>query len=341
MAVFSKVSQETLQNLLSNFNIGKLLYFEGIQAGIENTNYFIYTSDNSYVLTIFEKLTIDQAPFYLSLMRHLAKRRTPCPLPILNKKGELLQLCNGKPTTIVSRLNGRAIDVPNISHCYQIGKALAISHQDAADFPEVQNNTRSLTWWKQTTPQILKFLPLQKQVILIDELKEQESFFNSSNYQSLPKAVIHADLFRDNALFLENEENTNNEFLKRSKTSNPPKEKLGGIIDFYFAGLDTLIFDLAVVANDWAISHSVEEVGVFKQKELNSLLNGYESIRALTSSEVEAWPMALRTAAFRFWISRLYDWYIPREATLLTPKDPTQFERILLRRKSEMKEKPC
>jgi homoserine kinase type II len=333
MAVFSKVTQETLQNLLSNFNIGELLYFEGIQAGIENTNYFIYTSEDTYVLTIFEKLTIKQAPFYLSLMRHLAKRRTPCPLPILNKSGELLQICNGKPTTIVSRLNGRAVDLPNIYHCYEIGKALAISHQDAVDFPEIHNNTRSLTWWKQTTPEILKFLSIPKQEILINELKDQESFFNSSNYKTLPKAVIHADLFRDNALFLENKQN--------EKKTDLPQEKLGGIIDFYFAGFDTLIFDLAVVANDWAISHDLEEIGTFRKSELHFLLQGYESIRKLTSSELEAWPMALRSAAFRFWISRLYDWYVPREATLLTPKDPTQFERILLKRKAEMRKKSC
>ena len=341
MAVFSKVTQETLQNLLSNFNIGKLLYFEGIQAGIENTNYFIYTSENSYVLTIFEKLTMDQAPFYLSLMRHLAKRRTPCPLPILNKKGELLQFCDGKPTTIVSRLNGRAVEQPNIYHCYEIGKALAISHQDANDFPEIQNNTRSLLWWKITTPKILKFLPQQKQEILINELKEQELFFNSSNYKVLPKAVVHADLFRDNALFLEQKDIKTNKIIKNSKKLHLPKEKLGGIIDFYFAGYDTLIYDLAVVANDWAIFHDSEKIGSFKTNELDYLLKGYQSIRNLNASEMEAWPMVLRSAAFRFWISRLYDWYVPREATLLTPKDPTQFEIILLKRKSEMRKKSC
>ena len=341
MAVFSKVTQETLQNLLSSFNIGELLYFEGIQAGIENTNYFIYTSENTYVLTIFEKLTFDQAPFYLSLMRHLAKRRTPCPLPILNKKGELLQFCDGKPTTIVSRLNGKAVKYPNIYHCYEIGKALAVSHQDAADFPEIQNNTRSLSWWKKTTPVILKFLPQQTQEILISELKEQELFFNSSLYKSLPKAVVHADLFRDNALFVDQKEIKVSKTLKSTKKPHQPKEKLGGIIDFYFAGFDTLIYDLAVVANDWAISHKSNEIGSFKTNELDYLLKGYQSVRTLTNSEMEAWAMALRSAAFRFWISRLYDWYVPREATLLTPKDPTQFEMILLKRKSEMRKKSC
>ncbi len=341
MAVFSKVTQETLQNLLSNFNIGELLYFEGIEAGIENTNYFIYTSENSYVLTIFEKLTIDQAPFYLSLMRHLAKRRTPCPLPILSKKGELLQLCDGKPTTIVSRLQGRTIDSPNVYHCYEIGKALAISHQDATDFSQFQENTRSIKWWQSTIPKILKFLDLKKQKILTDELKEQDLFFKSSLYRVLPKAVIHADLFRDNALFLENEIFKTNNNQNNSKQTRLIKEKLGGIIDFYFAGYDTLIFDLAVVANDWGISHEAEKIGTFKVDELNSLLGGYESVRVLSEAEIEAWPMTLRSAAFRFWISRLYDWYVPRDASLLTPKDPTQFERILEKRKSEMREKPC
>ena len=252
MAVFSKISQKNLKNFLSTFNIGDLMHYEGIQAGTENTNYFVYTTEGSYVLTIFEKLKIDEAPFYLSLMRHLAKRRTPCPLPILNKNNEIIKLFNNKPATIVSKLEGQTVEHPNSLHCYEIGKALAIAHQDALDFTEIRGNTRSLLWWKKTCPNLLKFLDIAKQKKLMLELKDQETFLKSEIYNSLPKAVIHADLFRDNALFLANNGHVDADF-KQPLESRKTSEKLGGIIDFYFAGYDSLLFDLAVVANDWTV----------------------------------------------------------------------------------------
>ncbi|OUW03217.1 MAG: hypothetical protein CBD16_03425, partial [Betaproteobacteria bacterium TMED156] len=262
-------------------------------------------------------------------------------LPILNNQGQFLQLCDGKPTTIVSKLDGRTVDCPNMFHCYEIGKALAIAHEDARDFPDSQINTRSLKWWKQTSPKILRFLSSDQQNFLFKELNEQDFFYNTSIYKSLPKAVIHADLFRDNALFIENDKKITNKYSQEIENVHLVKEKLGGIIDFYFAGFDTLLFDLAVVANDWTVHHEHQDIGTFKKNELDSLLNGYQSIRILSSSEIEAWPMILRSAAFRFWVSRLYDWYIPREANLLTPKDPTIYEKILFKRKLEMREKPC
>ena len=327
MAVFSKISKLYLSELLKNYNLGRLVSFEGIKEGIENTNYFIYTTKGDYVLTIFEKLTFSQVPFYLYFMRHLAKKRTPCPLPILNNKKQILITCNDKPATIVSRLDGKTIKVADPEHCFQIGRALAVTHQDAMDFPEKKPNPRGLLWLENTVTKILKYLDLEQKDIIVSELINQQKFFNSKLYSSLPKAIIHGDLFRDNALFIKDKKNSN---------KNCNSDKLGGIIDFYFAGFDCLIFDLAVCINDWAISEDEENYGKFIPSKYEALLKGYESIRSLTINEKEAWQMHLRAAALRFWMSRIYDWFEPRNASLLTPKDPKSFEKILLNRQNEM-----
>ncbi len=327
MAVFSKISKLSLSGLLKNYNLGQLITFEGIKEGVENTNYFIYTTKGDYVLTIFEKLTFSQVPFYLYFMRHLAKKRTPCPLPILNNKNQILVTCNDKPATIVSRLEGKTIKVADPEHCFQIGRALAVAHEDAMDFPEKKPNPRGLLWQENIVPKILKYLNLEQKNIIVSELINQQKFLNSELYSSLPKAIIHGDLFRDNALLIKD---------KKKSNENVNPDKLGGIIDFYFAGFDCLIFDLAVCINDWAINEEEENYGKFIPSKYEALLKGYESIRSLTNNEKEAWQMHLRAAALRFWISRIYDWFEPRNASLLTPKDPKSFEKILHNRKNEM-----
>ncbi len=327
MAVFSKISKLSLSELLKNYNLGQLISFEGIKEGIENTNYFIYTTKGDYVLTIFENLNFSQVPFYLYFMRHLAQKRTPCPLPILNNKNQILVTCNDKPTTIVSRLEGKTIKKTDPEHCFQIGRALAIAHEDAIEFAEKKPNSRGLLWLETTIPKILKYLNSEQKNIIISELINQQKFLSSNLYLSLPKTVIHGDLFRDNALFIKD---------KKKSKEKANSDKLGGIIDFYFAGFDCLIFDLAVCMNDWAINEKKENYGEFVPSKYDAMLKGYESVRSLTNNEKEAWQMHLRAAALRFWTSRIFDWYEPRSASLLTPKDPKYFEKILVNRQNEM-----
>lgn len=324
MAVFTPVDASTLSALLLDYDLGTLRSFEGISAGIENTNYFVDTTEGRYVLTIFEKLTREQLPFYVSLMRHLAVKGVACPRPMETQAGSLLTDCQGKPAAIATRLSGSDVSAPTASHCEQVGEALALAHLAVADFDLYQPNLRGLDWWKQTVPTLLPHLAPAQAQLLEDELAAQVAF--ADNAAALPRGAVHADLFRDNVLFEAPDPGPDGQIV-------PPR--LGGFIDFYFAGVDSFVFDLAVAANDWCIDLSASDTGALDSERLSALLMGYARQRPLSTAEEMAWPMMLRAAALRFWISRLFDWHLPRAAAMLTPKDPGHFERILKRRRTE------
>jgi len=318
MAVFTPVSEGTLRALLSRFDIGELMAFEGIASGIENTNYFVDTTQGRFVLTLFEKLSAKELPFYLELMRHLANRGVACPRPMADHDGHLLQHCEHKPASLATRLKGVWQPQPTVRHCEILGAAIAASHIAVADYSGYQPNLRGLSWWIDTVPQLLSHVRPDQAALLHDELLAQRTFAETPLAQSLPRGAVHADLFRDNVLF--------EEF--------PSGPVLGGFIDFYFAGVDSFVFDLAVAVNDWCIRFEADDSGELVTDRRDALLAGYTAVRPLSSAEQQAWPMALRAAAFRFWVSRLYDWHLPRKAAMLTPKDPAHFERLLLARRS-------
>lgn len=322
MAVFTPVDASTLSQFLLDYDLGGLLAFEGISSGIENTNYFVDTTRGRFVLTLFEKLSRDQLPFYLSLMRHLALKGVACPRPMETRSGSLYADCLGKPAAIATRLSGRDVVAPQLGHCRLVGQALAQSHLAVADFPLAQPNLRGLAWWQATVPALLPHLDRSAATLLEEELHAQLAFAQEA--LRLPRGAVHADLFRDNVLFA---------------TAGQPEDqetpRLGGLIDFYFAGVDSFVFDLAVAVNDWCIDLSAADTGHIDEQRLAALLESYAAIRPLSEAETRAWPMMLRAAALRFWISRLYDWHLPRSAAMLTPKDPSHFERMLrLRRTS-------
>ncbi len=318
MAVFTPVPEGSLRSLLSQFDCGDLVGFEGIASGIENTNYFVDTTAGRFVLTLFEKLTAAQLPFYLELMRHLADRGVACPKPMADRSGAILHQCESKPASLATRLKGQWQPHPSPAHCKTLGAAIASAHLAVADYPGSQPNLRGLAWWKQTVPQILPFLSSPQADLIRDELQAQSDFAAQPIAQSLPRGAVHADLFRDNVLFEET----------------PAGPRLGGFIDFYFAGVDSFVFDLAVAANDWCIPQDDADDGSLLQTHVDALLAGYESVRPLSDAERHAWPMSLRAAAYRFWVSRLYDWHLPRNAAMLTPKDPSHFERVLRKRRT-------
>ena len=320
MAVFTPVSESALQALLSQYNLGSLVDHQGIASGIENTNYFVTTSQGRYVLTLFEKLTADQLPFYLDLMHHLASKGVACASPMPTKAGALFTSCEHKPAALCTRLSGQDVPLPTVDHCRLVGQTLAQAHLAVADFKGQQPNLRGLSWWQETAPIVMPHLSEPAQALLAQELQAQLDFAATPLAQQLPRGAVHADLFRDNVLF----------------DGSPDQPILGGFIDFYFAGVDTLVFDLAVTLNDWCIDHTPTDSGCWDQARYQALMTGYESIRPLSVSETQALPMQLRAAALRFWISRLYDWHLPRQASMLKPKDPTHFERILRNRQSEM-----
>jgi len=311
MAVFTPVTREQLEQWLGHYDLGRLRAFEGIASGIENSNFFVDTERGRYVLTLFERLRADQLPFYLGLMHHLAARGIPCPDPVQDRQGMTLRSLNDRPAALVTRLRGRSEMSPGPEQCAQIGAILARMHLAGADYDGSQPNLRGLSWWQDATPSVLPFLDGAQADLLRDELAAQSTFAHSPVCASLPGSAVHADLFRDNALFEDG--------------------LLGGIIDFYFAGRDTWLFDLAVTCNDWCID---DADGGFDALRLGALLDAFCGVRTPTTEEHEAWPMMLRAAALRFWLSRLFDLHLPRPAEMVTPKDPTHFERILRARRA-------
>jgi len=306
MAVFTAVTLDDLTQWVKQFPLGQAVGLEGIASGIENTNFFLTTERGEYVLTIFENLGFEQLPFYLQLMRHLAERNIPVPAPVANDQGKLVAPLLGKPAAIVSRLAGSSQMDPQPVHCAEVGAMLARMHMAAFDFPLVQPNLRGLDWWVATAPRMLAFLSPANAELLSHEVAFQQAFAAGESYSRLARGPVHADLFRNNVMFED--------------------ERLSGCFDFYFAGCDTWLYDIAVTVNDWCIDQAT---GQLDEARVRALLDAYHAVRPFTAEEQAAWQPMLRAAALRFWLSRLYDLHLPREAKLLTPHDPTHFERIL------------
>lgn len=309
MAVFTPVSLDELAPWAAQFPIGRVHALTGIASGIENTNFFLSADSGEYVLTIFERLRFEQLPFYLNLMRHLAERGVLVPAPIASNSGDILHTLHGKPASIVSRLHGHWQASPQPVHCAEVGAMLAKMHLAAQDYPLYQPNLRGLAWWNETTPIVLPFLSADNQELLRAEMHFQQALAASDLYHALPCGPIHADLFRNNVMF--------------------DGDRLTGFFDFYFAGCDTWLFDVAVTVNDWCIDLTS---GQTDPARVRAMLDAYQAQRAFTADEKQAWPAMLRGAALRFWLSRLADFYLPREAELLTPHDPAHFERVLRHR---------
>ena len=313
MAVFTEVSESKAQELLTQLQLGDLVELQGIQGGIENTNYFLTSSVGAYVLTLFERLTHQQLPFYLHLMKHLAHHGIPVPDPVANSDGDILLTVEGKPAAVVIRLLGRSELAPTPRHCHAVGDTLARMHLAGKDYNRHQSNLRGLTWWNETVPVVLPFLNPSQSSLIQSELAFQNHVAKSSAYAALPCGPVHADLFRDNVMF----EGTGDTL------------QLTGFFDFYFAGVDTWLFDLAICLNDWCIDL---DTGSLDAEKTTALLAAYQVVRPLIAAERQLLNPMLRAGALRFWTSRLWDFHLPREASMLTPHDPTHFERVLRQR---------
>jgi homoserine kinase type II len=292
---------------------------QGCAGGIENTNYFVTTSRGEYVLTLFERLSFEQLPFYLALMKHLAARGIPVPDPAQDAAGVYLHRLKGKPATVVNRLSGKSALAPDASHCAAVGAMLARMHLAARDFALEQPNLRALPWWNATVPVVLPHVDGAQAELLRAELAYQNHVAESPACRALPRGAIHADLFRDNVLFDTGVD-----------TPDPDgRPRLSGFFDFYFAGVDTWLFDIAVCLNDWCVVHGGAQDGQPVAELQHALLSAYEGVRPLTAAERALLPAMLRAGALRFWLSRLWDLHLPREAALLQAHDPAHFERVL------------
>ena len=301
MSVFTTVSPDEARAWLKNYVLGDLLELKGISDGIENTNYFLTTAHGRYVLTLFEKLSEQELPFFVGLMAHLSNHGVPCPRPVADLNDRMVGHLCGKPAVIVSRLPGTPLTEPGSAHCAQVGEVLADLHLSGRTYTHPMPDPRGTHWREATAPMVRPHLTLQRAALLDEEMR----FQSRHAFADLPQSVIHADLFRDNVLF--------------------DRDTLGGVIDFYFACHGTQLYDVAIAVNDWCVTGS----GELDEARALALLAAYHARRPLSAAEREAWPAMLRRAALRFWLSRLYDLHFPRPGELTHAKDPEHFARIL------------
>jgi homoserine kinase type II len=305
MSVYTRIERHELEEFLRGYAVGTLADFAGISAGIENTNYFVTTSQGSYVLTLFETLNADQLPYFLDLMAHLAEHGVPCAHPAADLQGHYLRTLKDKPAALVQRLSGSNVEHPGTAQCAAVGHALGQMHMAGLSFQGRRAPDRGPAWRAATARKLLPRLSNEQAELLKDEL----TFQAQHSGLQLPQGVIHADLFRDNVLFT--------------------GERLTGIIDFYYACNDALLYDLAVTVNDWCSADD----GALQPEHSGALLTAYRQQRPLQPEEHPAWPVLLRAAALRFWLSRLHDLHFPRPGEMTHTKDPEVFRHILCERR--------
>ncbi len=301
MSVFTKVSHAQLQKFLARYPVGEVIGFQGIGEGVENSNFFVDTEDGRWVLTLFERLNHEDLPFFLSLMEHLATQALPCAAPLKTREGRHLTELNGKPAAMVHRLTGQSVLFPNAAQCSAVGALMGRMHKATRTFTMRAENTRGANWRQKMARELLPELAPETQELIESELSAQQQL----DLSALPQGVIHADLFRDNVLFVE--------------------DRLSGFIDFYYACNDALIYDLAIAVNDWCL----DARGTPIETNVRAMIGAYISERQPVSDEIAAWPLVLRAAALRFYLSRLQDWLHPREGGIVHVKDPAAYQHIL------------
>ncbi|KEZ79324.1 homoserine kinase [Salinisphaera hydrothermalis] len=310
MSVYTRVEADDLRALLADYAVGELEDFAGISAGITNTNYFVDTSLGRWVLTLFEQVDEAELPFFMQLMDHLAGHGVPCAHPVARNDGGFLSRVRGRPAALVYRLNGASVETPDAQHCRSLGGVVAEMHRAVASFTPAQRNARDLDWISAAAERLEGMMPAEEHAVLADEIAFQQAAAGDL-YAELPAAVIHADLFRDNVLFDQN--------------------RVSGLIDFYYACHDYLLFDLAVICNDWAFDDDEHYCPTHWQ----AFMTAYTRRRTPDAAEVAAWPAMLRAAALRFWASRLIDAYFPMSGEVVHIKDPAPFKRLLLAHRAD------
>jgi homoserine kinase type II len=305
MAVYTDVTADDLIDFLSRYQIGELRSYKGIAEGVENSNFLLHTTAGSFILTLYEKrVAAGDLPFFLSLMEHLAARGITCPQPVKNRQGGVLGKLAGRPAVIVTFLDGLWIRRPNAGHCAAVGEALARLHLAGKDFPNKRANALGIESWRALYEQAKERGDSVRPGLGAEIAKELDAL-DKSWPRDLPDGVIHADLFPDNVFFL--------------------GDRLSGLIDFYFACIDTLAYDVAVCLNAWCFEPD-HSYNVTKGR---ALLRSYANARALSAAERAALPVLARGAAMRFLLTRLVDWLAVPDGALVKPKDPLEYFRKL------------
>jgi homoserine kinase type II len=301
MAVYTDVADADLEDLIKQYDLGALLSCKGIAEGVENSNFLLRTEAGNFILTLYERRVAEaDLPFFLGLMEHLAERGIRCPLPVKARDGEMLRRVAGRPAAIVSFLEGMWVRRPQAGHCAAVGRALAEMHAAGGGFRLRRSNVLSVGGWRELfkkSADRADGIEPGLCALVVAELDVLEESWP----RDLPLGVIHADLFPDNVFFL--------------------KDRLSGLIDFYFACNDLLAYDLAVCLNAWCF----EPDRSFNVTKGRALIHAYEAVRGLEAAERDALPILARGAAIRFLLTRLYDWLTVPAGALVTPKDPLEY----------------
>jgi homoserine kinase type II len=301
LAVYTPLDEATIRGLVEDYGLGELVGWHGIQAGVENSNFFIETTVRRVILTLYER-RVDPAdlPFFVGVMEHLAERGVPCPTPLADRAGRVLREVAGRPAACVTFLDGRSVRRATTAQCRALGAALAELHRAGRDYPGARANDLGLAGWRRLFDRIGE---RAEEVApgLAAELAAELASLEAIWPDELPRGVIHADLFPDNVFF--------------------ESERVTGLIDFYFACTDALAYDLAVCLNAWCF----ERDGAFNTTNARAMTAGYRRVRPLAEAEVEALPVLCRGAAFRFLLTRLFDRLNHVEGALVTPKDPLEY----------------
>ena len=310
MSVYTKVNPAQLEDFLTRYSLGKHHALTPIKAGVTNSNYYLDCDAGRFILTLYEQHQKDDLDYILGLQQHLSLASVPCAHPVIDHKGTYYSILNQRPAAIIHRLDGDIVDSATLNQCDSIAVALAQFHRAGKSYTPDRVNTRGAQWLLSACSNLESQLDAEDIRLIQDCLRD----YQQTNLGDLPRGAIHADLFRDNALFV--------------------GEKLSGIIDFDYACHDSFIFDLAVLLNDWCVDHR----GELMTNSVSTVLAAYQTVRSITHSEWRVLPLMLRLAALRFWISRLYDKTFSLSGELITSKSPSRFRRQLLLRNRRQEE---
>ncbi len=305
MAVYTDVGEGELATFLARYDVGELLSYKGIAEGTENSNFLLHTGRGSFILTLYEK-RVEQAdlPFFLGLMEHLVARGISCPQPVRGADGAMTGTLAGRPAALVTFLEGVWVRRPTVTHCREVGAALAALHLAGADFSGRRENALGLPGWKSLW-EASRARADEVEPGLAAEVEAEFAAIESGWPSGLPRGVIHADLFPDNGFFL--------------------SERLSGVIDFYFACNDLYAYDLATCLNAWCFEKDFS----FNITKAGAMLSAYQAVRPLSREERDALPILARGSALRFMLTRLYDWLTVPDGPLIRKRDPLEYLRRL------------
>ena len=305
MAVFTKLDKKEIENFLKDYSIGSLISYDGIMEGIENTNYKIKTTNNEYILTIFEKrVNPTDLPFFMKLQKDLAAHGFDCPLPIENNSGSSINVLKEKSAVIISFLDGKQLESVLPHHCREVGSMIARFTNITKSSKLMRENSMGINSWENILVKC-KENNTNLYNTYLETLEKELSFLKKNWPKNLPEAIIHADLFQDNIFFKE--------------------DKISGVIDFYFSCKDFIVYEIALSINAWCF----DLTRGFQLKNYLSLMDGFNEYSSLKNNEMKALNILLRGAAVRILVTRLHDKIFHPEDALVIPKDPKEYLNIL------------